>query len=897
MSLAFLPKSMREQRALALVLGLLATAVLGSIPLRWEEEGEERTETKADQSGIPVSPWICLGPLDNPLVEDVCEGFQRDFLEDSGGEAVARPIHGQAMRGLKWRRPLAPADGSEVDFIAQYGNVNRSVAYAFRTIETVAGGDYVFKIGSDDGIKVWLNGRLIHANHSHRALSRGEDLIIAPMEPGSNALMVKVDQGDGSWGFSLEAIPLAGSNLPRRKPAALKVVSSSWVIQPGESVLVSAMAYPADSAEGPVDIELSSPSGAIVLRAPAKASRPLEVRIPKDVETGAYILQARGAGAWAGAVSDAEPLIIGQAALIFKEAAASARATLARSPESPWYDRAASLEFLADLLDGRCHPSLAGMERKLSALIVLKRLMATSPEVGAMPSGALRLAYRSVLDGSLQPYSLYVPPGLKPEASYPLLVFLHGMSGDDWGALEPFAKTGVPGFIVLAPFGRGDLGYQGMGESDVLEAMDAVMGRYLVDPDRVSIAGSSMGGYGALRLAQLYTDRFAGVAAFAGWSGSQLLSNLRSLPTLIVHGEDDPQIPSSLARGLLASLKDSGFPVSASFLPGAGHSAFSAWTASAGAGRLLDWLRHLKRDSWPAKLSLSLSRLRYGSHYWVRVLDLEEGQDTAYLDASIDDNRHLSVQTSGVAAFSVDLRHPGLAQSGRVVLWADGAALAMDAGRVVSLRKGKNGAYQAYEPPEGVPVNLGGSFADLMAKPLFIVYGTKAKSDRRAALELQARMALDITANETMSGARSGSPRVLSDKEYLSLGSIDASALFVGSPAENLALAPLAAELPGSRIGSAIHCAGRVFPKSGILLVCAYPGRPSQLLGLIDLPQSGSVPEESLRRLGINLRSYAGFDEDPSGEVLPDIVVIGPRGEISYVAYFDAHYKMLRANK
>ncbi|MBN1766773.1 MAG: DUF1080 domain-containing protein [Sedimentisphaerales bacterium] len=55
------------------------------------------------------------------------------------------------------------------------------------------------ELGSDDGIKVWLNNKVVHANNALRALQAGEDKAGVTLNKGINALMLKVTQGSGGW--------------------------------------------------------------------------------------------------------------------------------------------------------------------------------------------------------------------------------------------------------------------------------------------------------------------------------------------------------------------------------------------------------------------------------------------------------------------------------------------------------------------------------------------------------------------------------------------------------------------------------------------------------------------------------------------------------------------------
>ena len=69
------------------------------------------------------------------------------------------------------------------------------------------------EMGSDDGIKVWLNGQLVHANNATRGVNPGEDKADLTLKQGWNTLMLKVTQGGGEWSVCVRIRKLDGSKL------------------------------------------------------------------------------------------------------------------------------------------------------------------------------------------------------------------------------------------------------------------------------------------------------------------------------------------------------------------------------------------------------------------------------------------------------------------------------------------------------------------------------------------------------------------------------------------------------------------------------------------------------------------------------------------------------------
>jgi len=139
-------------------------------------------------------------------------------------------------------------------------------------------------------------------------------------------------------------------------------------------------------------------------------------------------------------------------------------------------------------------------------------------------------------------YSLYLPPGYVEGAErYPVLYLLHGKDGNhlEWlhdghlrETLDGLIAAGKVGpMIVVMPDGGGsswyvdskDVGGPGNYASaigiDLVKAIDARY-RSCGEPRCRAIAGLSMGGFGALRLALQRPFRFAAAASFSGalWS-------------------------------------------------------------------------------------------------------------------------------------------------------------------------------------------------------------------------------------------------------------------------------------------------------------------------------------------------------------------------------------------
>lgn len=104
-----------------------------------------------------------------------------------------------------WRiAPLANVGNSAdlkpwaVDLGAAIGGQER-VAYLRTTLNAEKAAEGVLELGSNDGCKVWLDGKLLHSFKEGRPLKPGEDKIALSLKEGKNTLLIAVYQHGGAW--------------------------------------------------------------------------------------------------------------------------------------------------------------------------------------------------------------------------------------------------------------------------------------------------------------------------------------------------------------------------------------------------------------------------------------------------------------------------------------------------------------------------------------------------------------------------------------------------------------------------------------------------------------------------------------------------------------------------
>jgi HEAT repeat protein len=93
------------------------------------------------------------------------------------------------------------------------GQGDNRTAYVRTWIMADKATDARLEAGSDDGIKIWLNGEAIHENRQGGACEPGEHKKNVRLRKGANALMLKITNDSGPWEFSARIVGRDGKPL------------------------------------------------------------------------------------------------------------------------------------------------------------------------------------------------------------------------------------------------------------------------------------------------------------------------------------------------------------------------------------------------------------------------------------------------------------------------------------------------------------------------------------------------------------------------------------------------------------------------------------------------------------------------------------------------------------
>lgn len=146
----------------------------------------------ARQEPPVLGAWSSIGPFKGKAYE---EAWKHDFGLEKEKTRRGRKAYG----GLKWSKAKPEWKDNTVHVLAQGDG---EVTYLGREIETEKETKGSLMLGSDDAIKVWLDGKLIHENKAQRGAARDQDQVEVTLKPGKHWLLVKVVNASGPSGFA-----------------------------------------------------------------------------------------------------------------------------------------------------------------------------------------------------------------------------------------------------------------------------------------------------------------------------------------------------------------------------------------------------------------------------------------------------------------------------------------------------------------------------------------------------------------------------------------------------------------------------------------------------------------------------------------------------------------------
>ena len=794
-----------------------------------------------------IREWLVLGqiPLPSPPASD--DDAQRalgfDDLAADGGEAAIRPVAGMKARRLNGVLQWLPESSwtDAVDWTEPFPASTKEnwIAYAYTTVHRSARGKAVLSVGSDDAVRIWLNGGLVHNGNLRRHFVPDEDRIDVDMDAGDNRLLVKVVHRSGSSQFAVRVLE-RGTLLSRNVEIGPSIVESETT---AHALVVKTDVAAAGPSVGDVTVEVIRAGGVVV----AGRVAPRGARVSFDPSAwpdGAYEIRCTtrtiSGHPWAVHL----PWYKGNALLAAKRLLQAADAADGSRPDG----------FTLKMLGALVRDRLGGPVEQVdgnpwgaihSPLLEFEELAleAASPRARVRPYGFVRLAYRDEVDGSPQFCRSYLPAGYDPSAKWPMVVYLHGYDPSNpkyvnWENVD----SRRPSFgdntnvIVVEPHGRGNAWYLGFGELDVLKCIQLAKERFRVDDDRVYLTGESMGGGGAWQIGSSHPELFAAIApTFGGWdyhvqldeealaklspvqrffrereSSFARAESLVNVPVFVHHGDSDHTVDVEGSRYAVRMLERWGYDVRYREHPGRGHEDLKV------SNEIIDWFLQHKREAEPSRVRIRSAELSSAASYWVKVERSERPLSFIHADAAIVGPNTVRLDTENVA--EVELGPTGhLIDSAKPlrVVWNGAPARSVDVRDGRALLRA-----QGYVPAtlEKTP-SMAGPLFDVFRTPFAVVIGTT--STDAAMREQCQKKGQDFL--EFWQRWQHERPRVFRDSEITDADAARFSVVLIGGPDENRLAKRLGSSLPLRVSPTEIAVDGHSFPVHDAVVQLIYP--------------------------------------------------------------------------
>ncbi len=141
-----------------------------------------------------MSAWNVSSPLRAAAANGA---FAEAFAPERNANS---PLRDADPATVTWTPKPDFADGAPHEL----GDTPNAAVYLFRELQAPSAREMLVSLGSDDGLKVWLNGELVHSKDVPRGVAPDQDFVTLRLREGENHLLLKVSNLAGPAAFYFE---------------------------------------------------------------------------------------------------------------------------------------------------------------------------------------------------------------------------------------------------------------------------------------------------------------------------------------------------------------------------------------------------------------------------------------------------------------------------------------------------------------------------------------------------------------------------------------------------------------------------------------------------------------------------------------------------------------------
>ncbi len=163
-----------------------------------------------------IRDWVVIGPFDN--VNGV--GYKAVYTPEQKVD-LAATLDGKKGLKVRWAEHATTDSLGLVDLNRAIGKNMGATAYAFAAVTVPADRTVQIRVGSNNSIKVFLNGQAVFAHEEyHHGMGMDQYSAEARLKAGRNEILIKVCQNEQtdswaqSWSFQLRVCDALGGAVP-----------------------------------------------------------------------------------------------------------------------------------------------------------------------------------------------------------------------------------------------------------------------------------------------------------------------------------------------------------------------------------------------------------------------------------------------------------------------------------------------------------------------------------------------------------------------------------------------------------------------------------------------------------------------------------------------------------
>lgn len=759
-----------------------------------------------------ITNWLLVGPFPNRIVEEGGGATNRiglftDYLVDLGGEGSAVLTRATRIPGRASVEPTNVVSKTpEIDLDGVYGLPDLAVAYAYVNLQVRRSGVAYLHVGSDDGIRVWVDGQLVIDAPVERGYMADENWARVELRRGTHRVLVKVEDAFGAWKFSLRFTDeeVHRELLARQVREELKV---EQVMEGGQMLVridtvprVTDLAVRVEGrwvGGGGAVTQLFAVGAGELLRVPARLAGEEKVRLEAWGKGVPGKEPRRTVNIYRGSVCEVATNLAQQMKVVFDallQTDVTARLAwrhegiLRLNLETAW-------EWSGQAESGcpiEVHQALTDVEEILAALERGEDFLGTI-------TGTYRAAYISRVDGSAQPFLVTTPATGMSGLPMPLIVLLHD-AGEEYSS-EFERVPQLSGSLVVRVHGRGRSGaYVGLSGLDVFEVVGYMTNFYTVDADRIYLVGSGMGAYGVWSLGSREPGLWGGLLALGGNTADIPLMNLRNVAVRVVHGDRDQVTPVVYSRAAAHYLMTRACPVVYDEMREAGYRLQGVVESL----RLFEWLLSHRREQDPREVELDAMYAWNERAHWLKIDGRHIARHTARAHGRFSAGNELVLYLDNVVAAEIELPPRYVDDESLLALICNGKYYEISAPlppKIYVRREGERTVVAREKSGQGESGRSyrAGSWQQFFeGEPVMVVRGTGGSAEMTAAITACA----EVVRRWSFPGRvmSRGGFEVRTDREVTHEDMERCHLILLGGPRENSVTAAMAAQL-GAVVG------------------------------------------------------------------------------------------------